>query len=67
MVTGGYANENTSKIGLMHDAETSREIKKSNGTLKTTKIKNSAAPVDREDLHNLVLLDFLIYLNCESH
>ena len=36
------------KIGLMHDTETSREIKKSNGTLKTTKIKNSAAPVDRE-------------------
>ena len=33
----------------MHDAETSREIKKSNGTLKTTKIKNSAAPVDREE------------------
>ena len=50
MVTGGYANEN--KIGLMHDAETetSREIKKSNGTLKTTKIKNSAAPVDREEI-----------------
>ena len=38
-----------SKIGLMHDAETSREIKKFNGTLKTTKIKNSAAPVDREE------------------
>ena len=37
------------KIGLMHDAETSHEIKKSNGTLKTMKIKNSAAPVDRED------------------
>ena len=33
----------------MHDAETSHEIKKSNGTLKTTKIKKSATPVDRRE------------------
>jgi hypothetical protein len=39
------------KVGLMHDPETSREVisnKNRNGTLKTTKIKISAAPVDRE-------------------
>ena len=41
--------ENNDKIGLMHNAETSCEIKKSHGTLKATKIKNSAAPVDREE------------------
>ena len=37
------------KVGLMHDAQTSREIKKANGTLKTTKNKISAATVDREE------------------
>ena len=37
------------KVGLMHNAQTSREIKKANGTLKTTKIKISAATVDREE------------------
>ena len=33
----------------MHDAQTSHEIKKANSTLKTTKIKISAATVDREE------------------
>ena len=33
----------------MHDAQMSREIKKANGTLKTTKIKISATTVDREE------------------
>jgi hypothetical protein len=36
------------KVGHMHDPTMSREIKNFNGTLKTTKIKISAAPVDRE-------------------
>ena len=51
----------------MHDS-TSREInnkkqsKKGNGTLKTTKIKNSVAQVDREqNSTNLARLDFYFY------
>ena len=40
------------KVGHMHDSPTSRvkmsSIKKNNGTLKTSKFKNSAAQVDRE-------------------
>ena len=38
----------SSKVGLMHDSPTSREMKKINSTRITMKIKISAAPVDRE-------------------
>jgi len=37
------------KVGLIDHPQTSREIKNFNATLKMTKIKISAAPVDREN------------------
>ena len=43
-----HFNPGSAKVGLMHDPQTSREMKNCNGTLKTMKIKISAAQSYRE-------------------